>query len=66
MSGAPPPAPEAPPAKRQRVDFVLQPEDEFLAQHPGPAKVGEKARDLSRCTLNLRPGSGRQSCMPLA
>ena len=36
------PAAEEPAAKRQRTansDFVLQPEDEFLAAHPGPSKV---------------------------
>lgn len=44
-SSAPPPLPrevppaEAPDAKRQRLEFVLQPEEEFLEQYPGPSKV---------------------------
>ncbi len=37
----PPPRPDGdePDAKRQRTDFVLQPEDEFLERHPGAARV---------------------------
>lgn len=32
--------PEEPAAKRQRVsDFVLQPEDEFMAAHSGTSKI---------------------------
>ena len=30
---------DEPDAKRQRTDFVLQPEDEFLERHPGGARV---------------------------
>jgi splicing factor 3A subunit 1 len=37
---APPPLPEEPEPKRQRLDdSVLVPEDQFLAQHPGPVRV---------------------------
>ncbi|VFQ73504.1 unnamed protein product [Cuscuta campestris] len=37
---APPPLPEEPEPKRQKLDeSVLIPEDEFLAKHPGPARV---------------------------
>ncbi|KAK9807061.1 hypothetical protein WJX72_012308 [[Myrmecia] bisecta] len=36
----PPPVPSSEPEpKRQRTEFVLQPEEEFLDQHPGPSKV---------------------------
>ncbi|CAA7032536.1 unnamed protein product [Microthlaspi erraticum] len=36
----PPPLPEEPEPKRQRFDeSVLVPEDQFLAQHPGPATI---------------------------
>jgi hypothetical protein len=37
---APPGGEEGPDAKRARLDFVLQPEEEFLEQVPGPSKVG--------------------------
>ncbi len=42
----PPPRPDGdePDAKRQRTDFVLQPEDEFLERHPGPARVRVQVR----------------------
>lgn len=44
MGGGGRPAPaggeEGPDAKRPRLDFVLQPEEEFLEQVPGPSKVG--------------------------
>lgn len=37
---APPPLPEEPEPKRQRLDdSILVPEDQFLAQHPGPVRV---------------------------
>lgn len=37
---APPPLPEEPEPKKQRLDdSVLIPEDQFLAQHPGPVRV---------------------------
>uniref|UniRef100_A0A5B7ALD3 Putative splicing factor 3A subunit 1 n=1 Tax=Davidia involucrata TaxID=16924 RepID=A0A5B7ALD3_DAVIN len=37
---APPPLPEEPEPKRQRLDdSLLIPEDQFLAQHPGPVRV---------------------------
>ncbi|KAF8407465.1 hypothetical protein HHK36_006598 [Tetracentron sinense] len=37
---APPPLPDEPEPKRQRVDDVLlMPEDQFLAQHPGPVRI---------------------------
>lgn len=35
----PPPSGPEPEAKRARVDFVLQPEEEFLEANPGPSKV---------------------------
>ncbi len=37
----PPPRPsgDEPDAKRQRTDFVLQGEDEFLERHPGAARI---------------------------
>ena len=45
-AGAPMPPPpgsrqegQAPPAQRQRTEFVLQPEDEFLEEHSGISKV---------------------------
>ncbi|KAK9852812.1 hypothetical protein WJX84_010265 [Apatococcus fuscideae] len=36
---APPPMPDEPEAKRQRTEFVLQAEDLFLQDHPGPIMV---------------------------
>jgi splicing factor 3A subunit 1 len=37
---APPPLPEEPEPKRQKLDeSALVPEDQFLAQHPGPATI---------------------------
>ncbi|KAG6543090.1 hypothetical protein Mapa_015586 [Marchantia paleacea] len=37
---APPPPPEEPEPKRQKIDDVqLIPEDQFLAQHPGPVRI---------------------------
>ncbi|KAJ4973683.1 hypothetical protein NE237_006857 [Protea cynaroides] len=37
---APPPLPDEPEPKRQRVeDSLLIPEDQFLAQHPGPVRI---------------------------
>ena len=30
---------DEPDSKRQRTDFVLQPEDEFLERHPGAARI---------------------------
>ncbi|OVA12111.1 SWAP/Surp [Macleaya cordata] len=37
---APPPLPEEPEPKRQRVDdSLLIPEEQFLAQHPGPVRI---------------------------
>ncbi|OWM63132.1 probable splicing factor 3A subunit 1 [Punica granatum] len=37
---APPPLPEEPEPKRQKLDdSLLVPEDQFLAQHPGPARI---------------------------
>ncbi|XP_057476392.1 LOW QUALITY PROTEIN: probable splicing factor 3A subunit 1 [Actinidia eriantha] len=37
---APPPLPEEPEPKRQKLDdSVLIPEDQFLAQHPGPVRI---------------------------
>ncbi|XP_076959177.1 putative splicing factor 3A subunit 1 [Bidens hawaiensis] len=37
---APPPLPEEPEPKKQRLDdSLLVPEDQFLAQHPGPARI---------------------------
>lgn len=45
--------PEEPAAKRQRVsDFVLQPEEEFLAAHPGPAKIMVQVRELHHPLLH--------------
>ncbi|CBI27151.3 unnamed protein product, partial [Vitis vinifera] len=40
MPEAPPPLPEEPEPKRQRLDdSLLIPEDQFLAQHPGPVRI---------------------------
>ncbi|XP_071701557.1 probable splicing factor 3A subunit 1 [Rutidosis leptorrhynchoides] len=37
---APPPLPEEPEPKKQRLDdSLLVPEDQFLAQHPGPVRI---------------------------
>lgn len=37
---APPPLPEEPEPKRQKLDdSMLVPEDQFLAQHPGPVRI---------------------------
>ncbi|GMY32363.1 probable splicing factor 3A subunit 1 [Fagus crenata] len=37
---APPPLPEEPEPKRQKMDdYLLIPEDQFLAQHPGPVRI---------------------------
>ncbi|KAH7516662.1 probable splicing factor 3A subunit 1 [Ziziphus jujuba] len=37
---APPPLPEEPEPKRQKLDdSLLVPEDQFLAQHPGPVRI---------------------------
>ncbi|XP_050227280.1 probable splicing factor 3A subunit 1 [Mercurialis annua] len=37
---APPPLPDEPEPKRQRLDdLLLIPEDQFLAQHPGPVRI---------------------------
>ncbi|CDP22267.1 unnamed protein product [Coffea canephora] len=37
---APPPLPEEPEPKRQKLDdALLVPEDQFLAQHSGPARI---------------------------
>eukprot|EP00884_Botryococcus_braunii_P002572 jgi/Botrbrau1/12315/Bobra.0205s0013.1 len=42
----PPPSEEEREAKRARTEFVLQPEDEFLAAHPGPSKVLIQCPDI--------------------
>ena len=50
---APLPLGEEPDAKRQRLDFKLQPEDEFLESHPGGSKVRVQAPDVDDSdTLN--------------
>ncbi|KAJ9141242.1 hypothetical protein P3X46_031802 [Hevea brasiliensis] len=36
---APPPLPDEPEPKRQKLDSMLIPEDQFLAQHPGPVCI---------------------------
>ncbi|KAB1216618.1 putative splicing factor 3A subunit 1 [Morella rubra] len=37
---APPPLPDEPEPKRQKLDdYLLVPEDQFLAQHPGPVRI---------------------------
>ncbi|MCL7031088.1 hypothetical protein MKW94_012099 [Papaver nudicaule] len=36
---APPPLPEEPEPKRQKVEDLLIPEEQFLAQHPGPIRI---------------------------
>ena len=43
------PAEEAPEAKRARVDFVLQDEQEFLEQHPGSSKVRPASHIMLIC-----------------
>lgn len=44
---------EEPDAKRQRLDFKLQPEDEFLEAYPGASKVRVQAPDVDDSdTLN--------------
>lgn len=48
-----PPLGEEPDAKRQRLDFKLQPEDEFLEAYPGGSKVRVQAPDVDDSdTLN--------------
>ncbi|OMO75552.1 SWAP/Surp [Corchorus capsularis] len=49
---APPPLPEEPEPKRQKLDdSVLVPEDQFLAQHLGPAQINVSVPNLDEGTL---------------
>ncbi|XP_010932274.1 probable splicing factor 3A subunit 1 [Elaeis guineensis] len=49
---APPPLPDEPEPKRQRTDDVsLVPEDQFLAQHPGPVRVSVSVPNVDEGNL---------------
>ncbi|KAI3921104.1 hypothetical protein MKX01_036083 [Papaver californicum] len=49
---APPPLPEEPEPKRQKVEDQLIPEEQFLAQHPGPVRIAVAIPNVDE--LNLR------------
>uniref|UniRef100_A0A7N0RHY0 Splicing factor 3A subunit 1 n=1 Tax=Kalanchoe fedtschenkoi TaxID=63787 RepID=A0A7N0RHY0_KALFE len=49
---APPPLPEEPEPKKQKLDDLkLLPEDQFLAQHPGPARIMVSVPNLDEGNL---------------
>ncbi|XVE85630.1 hypothetical protein DITRI_Ditri17bG0105500 [Diplodiscus trichospermus] len=49
---APPPLPDEPEPKRQKLDgSVLVPEDQFLVQHPGPARITVSVPNLDEGNL---------------
>ncbi|GLT34580.1 hypothetical protein SLA2020_090880 [Shorea laevis] len=49
---APPPLPEEPEPKRQKLDdSALIPEDQFLAQHPGPVRITVSVPNLDEGNL---------------
>ncbi|KAE8661478.1 putative splicing factor 3A subunit 1 [Hibiscus syriacus] len=49
---APPPLPDEPEPKKQKLDdFMLVPEDQFLAQHPGPARITVSVPNLDEGNL---------------
>lgn len=49
---APPPLPDEPEPKRQRTDEVsLIPEDQFLAQHPGPVRISVSVPNVDEGNL---------------
>ncbi|GKV39254.1 hypothetical protein SLEP1_g47058 [Rubroshorea leprosula] len=49
---APPPLPEEPEPKRQKLDdSTLIPEDQFLAQHPGPVRITVSVPNLDEGNL---------------
>lgn len=49
---APPPLPEEPEPKRQKLDdSLLIPEDQFLAQHPGPVRIAVSAPNVDEGNL---------------
>lgn len=49
---APPPLPDEPEPKRQRTDDVLLvPEDQFLAQHPGPVRISVSVPNVDEGNL---------------
>ncbi|RZC71378.1 hypothetical protein C5167_034675 [Papaver somniferum] len=51
---APPPLPEEPEPKRQKVEDQLIPEAQFLAQHPGPARIVVAIPNVDELNLNGR------------
>ncbi|KAI3922866.1 hypothetical protein MKW98_006997 [Papaver atlanticum] len=51
---APPPLPEEPEPKRQKVEDQLIPEAQFLAQHPGPARIVVAIPNADELNLNGR------------
>ncbi|XP_031285580.1 probable splicing factor 3A subunit 1 [Pistacia vera] len=49
---APPPLPDEPEPKRQKVDdSMLIPEDQFLAQHPGPVRINVSVPNVDEGNL---------------
>ncbi|KAL9317231.1 hypothetical protein ACSQ67_013748 [Phaseolus vulgaris] len=49
---APPPLPEEPEPKRQKLDdYALIPEDQFLAQHPGPVRISVSVPNVDEGNL---------------
>ncbi|KAK1577612.1 hypothetical protein Q3G72_023270 [Acer saccharum] len=49
---APPPLPNEPEPKRQKLDdTMLIPEDQFLAQHPGPARISVSVPNVKEGNL---------------
>ncbi|KAI3713754.1 hypothetical protein L1987_72340 [Smallanthus sonchifolius] len=49
---APPPLPEEPEPKRQKLDdSLLVPEDQFLAQHPGPVRISVSVPNVDEGNL---------------
>lgn len=49
---APPPLPEEPEPKRQKLDdLMLIPEDQFLAQHPGPLRINVSVPNVDEGNL---------------
>lgn len=49
---APPPLPEEPEPKKQRLDdSLLVPEDQFLAQHPGPVRISVSVPNVDEGNL---------------
>ncbi|KAI3964107.1 hypothetical protein MKW92_043387 [Papaver armeniacum] len=51
---APPPLPEEPEPKRQKTEDQAIPEDQFLAQHPGPARIAVAIPNVDELNLNGR------------